>query len=60
MKSEQIATNLSPKLNEIGIDGYFKGKVSNMAGLKIKTQNGLIHFLPQSSIIFTQIYLPYL
>ena len=37
MKSAQIATNLTLKLNEIEIDVYFKGKrVLDLAGLKIK------------------------
>ena len=37
MKSAGIAANLTLKLNEIEIDGYFKGdKLSNMAVLKIE------------------------
>ena len=38
MKSASIATNLTLIFDEIEIDGYFEvKKVSNMAGLKIKT-----------------------
>ena len=32
MKSAQIATNLTPKLNEIEIDGYFPGVKSFKCG----------------------------
>ena len=76
IKSALIATNLTFQLNEIERDGYSKGKKVAKVSNKDKTTSKLVkftprilhftkvhgvsHFLPQTSNIFTQIYLPYL